>query len=169
MADLFNRTAKSTRGGFKIDSAKLTFSGLATSGTVGMLIQNVQIQYQQQVTFVYDLADPEGVYYVAGKAQGTLGMSKIVGSAQGAAAFYKQYGDACKIGNSINIEGVGGSCPPGLDTIEGIIALSGFGEPSGNKYEIVAPLIVSYGMTMSVNEGTVGENIQMQFAQLNIT
>ena len=167
MADLFNRTAKSTRGGFKIDSAKLTFSGLATSGTVGMLIQNVQIQYQQQVTFVYDLADPEGVYYVAGKAQGTLAMSKIVGSAQGAAAFYKQYGDACKIGNSINIEGVGGSCE--AEAAANFVGPIEFPVSGNNKYEIVAPLIVSYGMTMSVNEGTVGENIQMQFAQLNIT
>lgn len=155
MADIFNRTAKSTRGGFKIDAASLTFSGIAAAGTQGMLIQNVQIQYQQQVTFVYDLADPSGVYYVAGRAQGTLAMSKIVGSATGMAKFYKDYGDACAIGNSINIEGIGGTCTGTTTT--------------GAKYTIISPLIVSYGMTMAVNEGTVGENIQMQFAQLNIT
>ena len=154
MADIFNRTAKTTRGGFKIDAAKLTFSGGAAQLTSGLLIQNVQIQYQQQVTFVYDLADPSGVYYVAGRAQGTLAMSKIVGSAIGMAAFYKDYGDACAIGKSINIEGIGGTCATAS---------------TGAKYEIISPLIVSYGMTMAVNEGTVGENIQMQFAQLDIT
>ena len=159
MADIFNRVLKSTKGGFKIDSAKLTFSG-ATANT-GLLIQNVQIQYQQQVTFVYDLADPEGVYYVAGKAQGTLAMSKIVGSSTGMTEFYKKYGDACAIGNNISITGVGGTCSTDAN-----------GPPvpvTGVTYDIVSPLIVSYGMTMAVNEGTIGENIQMQFAQLLMT
>ena len=163
MADIFNRTPKTTRGGFKIDAAKLTFSGSAAAQ--GLLIQNVQIQYQQQVTFVYDLADPSGVYYVAGKAQGTLAMSKIVGSATGMADFYKKYGDACEVGNKITITGVGGTCSTG--------AVAG-ADPAaaavpGSTYTISSPLIVSYGMTMAVNEGTVGENIQMQFAQLDIT
>jgi len=168
MADIFNRTQKSTRGGFKIDSAKLTFSGLTDTGAVqGLLIQNVQIQYQQQVTFVYDLADPSGVYYVAGKAQGTLAMSKIVGSATGMATFYAKYGDACGIGTTISITGIGGACA-GTTTADGTPPPGG-ATGTGVKYEVVAPLIVSYGMTMAVNEGTVGENIQMQFAQLLMT
>ena len=161
MADLFSRKLKNNRGGFKIDSAKLTFSDLAKVGetTIGLLIQNVQIQYQQAVTFIYDLADPEGVYYVAGKAQGTLAMAKIVGSNTAAKAFYEKYGDACNVGGVITITGLG-DCKT--------YATTGTAAAAEAKYKINAPLLVSYGMTMSVNEGTVGENIQMQFAQLEL-
>lgn len=162
MADLFNKTTKGYVDGFSLDKAKLTFSnftgatgGTLTSKTSGLLIQNVQVNYQQQVSFVYDLTAPADVYYVSGRTQGTLQIGKVVGSAGTMKTFYTEFGDVCKMNANKNF------------TMSGITGCTTTTGASGNIV-IHQPLVTSVGFSMSVDNAVIGENCQLMFASLEL-
>ena len=150
MADIFNKVSKNRVDGFSLDKAKLTFSALPS--TSGLLIQNVQINYQQQVSFVYDLANPADVYYVAGRTQGTMQIGKVVGSASLMKTFYQKYGDVCAVTQDIL-------------KISGVTGCSGQNQAD---LDIAQPVITSVGISMSVENAVVGENCQLMFASLSL-
>jgi hypothetical protein len=158
MANIFNKQIKTNSGGFSVDSAKLNFPGLS-SGTGGsLLVQSVQIQYNQQLTFLYDLSDPKNVYYVAGRAEGTLGLGKAVGSAGLVKNFYATYGDVCKAStNSSNTV-----------TLDFNTNCSGNAPTSTGAVTLYNPIIVSFGLQMTVDQGIIGENVSMRFSDLEI-
>lgn len=156
MADLFNKTPRNVAGAFSVDKAALYFTGLGANGSKsGLLVQNVQIQYSQQVSFVYDLAKADDVYYIAGRAQGTLALGKLVGPTGIAKDFYTKYGDVCQVkGGTIELQGLGG-----CDT---------FGSLKTDKVVIKEPVVTQFGLTMNVDNALVGENVQLIFATLEI-
>lgn len=162
MADLFNKTTKGYVDGFSLDKAKLTFSNFTgasggnAAATTGLLIQNVQVNYQQQVSFVYDLTAPADVYYVSGRTQGTLQIGKVVGSAGTMKTFYTEFGDVCKMNASKNF------------TMSGITGCTATTGASGNIV-IHQPLVTSVGFSMSVDNAVIGENCQLMFASLDLT
>jgi hypothetical protein len=154
MADIFGKTPKSATGGFSVDKATLSFPELGATGTSGLLIQNVQISYQQQVSFVYDLAKADDVYYIAGRASGTLALGKIVGSQGIVKTFYTKFGDVCQVnGKSLTLSGLAGC--------SGTTAQTG-------TIEIKEPIITQFGLTMNVDTAIIGENVQMIFATLKL-
>lgn len=154
MADIFNKTSRNIAGGFSVDKAKLNFSNLGSGTTSGLLVQNIQISYQQQVSFVYDLAKADDVYYVAGRTSGTLALGKVVGSAGLAKQFYTQFGDVCadKRGN-IDLDGIAGCGSTNVGT---------------GKITIKDPVITQFGLTMNVDTAIIGENVQLMFATLEL-
>lgn len=149
MADIFNRTPKTTGSGFSIDAASLEFSGM--TGTGGLMIQNVKIQYNQKITTVYDLADNTQVYYVAGKAEGVLQLGKLVGSGGLITAFYTTYGDVCNPGAAVTISALAGCTGT---TATGTITIS-------------SPIITDFGLSMTIEDGMVSEQVAMRFASLD--
>lgn len=158
MANIFNKTPKVNGAGFSVDKAKLTFAGLQgtigaiTAGGTGLLVQNVQCQYQQQLSFLYDLTDPAAVYYVAGRAEGTLQIGKIVGDQSNMKLFYSTYGDVCATRQPATFSG-----------------LTGCSDQAGSGViEIKDPVITSFGMTMNVNEGVINEQVQMRFTDMSL-
>ena len=54
MADVYQRDGIGFNGAMAADAAKLTFKGLGNDG-VGMLAQNINLSYTQQITKIYEL------------------------------------------------------------------------------------------------------------------
>lgn len=168
MANIFGKTPKTTGAGFSVDRATFSFSGLTSAnpnpnqplapGGVGLLIQNVQLQYQQQLNFIYDLSNPQAVYYVAGRAEGTLQIGKVVGDQSGMALFFQTFGNVCEDRQSATINGLTGC--NSVTTGPTINAQQGF--------TIADPIIASYGLSMTVNEGIVSEQVQMRFTDMSL-
>lgn len=158
MANIFNKQIKTNSGGFSVDSAKLNFPGLSTGTGGSLLVQSVQIQYNQQLTFLYDLTDPKNVYYVAGRAEGTLGLGKAVGSAGIVKNFYATYGDVCKAStstsNTISLD-FNTNCAGGASQGNGAVTLYN-------------PIIIAFGLQMTVDRGIIGEDVSMRFSDLEI-
>jgi len=162
--DIFNKTARNVVGGFSVDKAKLTFTGATgLDASSGLLVQNIQIQYTQQVSFVYDLAKADDVYYVAGRTSGTMALGKVVGEKGLVTSFYNAYGDVCQVkGKTIELSGIAGctpTTPAGGSTAES----TNFGT---GTITIREPVIVQFGLTMRIEEAVIGENVQLIFATL---
>jgi hypothetical protein len=155
-ADIFGKTPRNVVGGFSVDKARLDFPDIGADGkTSGLLVQNLQISYQQQVSFVYDLAKADDVYYIAGRASGTLAMGKIVGDKGILKAFYTKYGDVCKAkGSSVTLSGLAG-CSTATNLTSAVT--------------IKEPVISQFGLTMNVDTAIIGENVQMIFATLELS
>lgn len=95
-ADIFSRNVD-FGGVFSADGATLTFSGdSSTPFGSGMLVQNVQWQYQQNVTRLYEVSS-DNVFLVAGRTQGQASIQRVLGPTALQEAFYTQYGDVCNI------------------------------------------------------------------------
>lgn len=148
MADIFSRQQKNTGAGFSIDKASMAFSGMSGGA---LMIQNVKIQYNQKITTVYDLADNTQVYYVAGKAEGVLQLGKLVGSAGLVSAFYITYGNVCAPGAAVTISALAGCTGT---TATGTITIS-------------SPIITDFGLSMTIEDGMVSEQVAMRFASLD--
>lgn len=153
--EIFNKTPKNVVGGFSADKATLHFPSLGADGkTSGLLIQNVQLTYQQQVSFVYDLAKADDVYYIAGRTSGTLALGKIVGSKGIVKDFYTKFGDVCNVkGNNLELSGIAGCSTPDVDT---------------DTVTIREPIITQFGLTMNVDTAIIGENVQMIFSTMEL-
>ena len=155
MADLFNKQIKSPSGAFSIDSAKLLFGGVAGGG---LLIQNVGIQYQQQMSFLYDLSEPSAVYYVAGRAQGTASVGKAVGSSAAFRDFYKKFGDVCDI--------TSGDWT--LTGATGCTSASGTINNAGLSLSLKNPKVQSVGFSMSLDSSVIVENVAAMFTNMEL-
>lgn len=156
MAHAFSRIPKASKSGFTVDSATVTFTGGGTAQ--GLLVQNVQIQYQQQINFIYDLTDSTKVYYVAGRAEGSLQIGKVVSNVSTYEAFLKTFGDVC-VTDSTNLTISGTqSCKSANVTAN----------TTGRDVTIANPIVTSYGMTINVNDGIIAEQVQMKFTDLDL-
>lgn len=156
MADLFNKQIKTPTGAFSVDRAQLTFGNVAGGG---LLIQNVQIQYSQNMSFLYDLSEPSAVYYVAGRAQGTIAIGKAVGTSQAFTAFYTQYGDVCNTAGGVwSVSGVTG-------------CTNGSGSTTNTSMSLVMhnPKIAGIGIGMQIETAIINENIQAVFTNLEVS
>lgn len=71
-----------------------TAAGLAD--TVGLLVQSVNMGYNQNSSQLYDLTSTD-VVNVIGRPQGTIQMSRALGRRSVTKAFFDVYGNACKI------------------------------------------------------------------------
>ena len=96
MPDVFNRITDRFGGSFAADQAKVTFPALTGSqgADSGLLMQNMQVSFSQQVTRLYEVGSPN-VYYVGGRAAGQMAVARVVGPRKVAQAFYQTYGDIC--------------------------------------------------------------------------
>lgn len=147
--DIFGKIPTSTAGTFSIDKATMTLTGITT----GMLVQGLQIRYSQPITMLYDLAKAADVYYVAGRSQGQLTINKMVGSAGLVKTFYTTYGNVCNIkGKNVALNFTGSGC-----------GSTGVGNGALNINE---PVITEMGITMSIEQATVAESVQMMFSSM---
>jgi hypothetical protein len=96
MADIFNRNTDSFGGSFAADQAKVTFPALlgGNGADAGLLVQNMSMNYTQQVTRLFEVGSPK-IYYVGGRTAGNATLARVVGPRKVAQAFYSTYGDIC--------------------------------------------------------------------------
>jgi hypothetical protein len=83
-------SAQKWNGSFKASLLKVQFGPIGT----GMLVQNVQFTFSQQVNLLFEIGS-ENAYYVGGRAQGTAGVQRIMGPGPSIANFFTTYGDIC--------------------------------------------------------------------------
>lgn len=153
MPDVFNRNVDGFGGSFSADSAEFFF--LAATGSeagVGLLIQNVTVSYQQQVTRIYELGSSLH-FYVIGRTNGQLGMARVLGPRPLMTAFYRKYGDGCQAATNNFLLRFTSDCQ---------------GNPQDALVEVKYSVINSIGFTMGAQDAVINEQVQMLYAQLNV-
>lgn len=97
MSDIFNRSTDSFGGSFAADQGKITFPQLigGQGADAGLLIQNMNASYTQQVTRLFEVGSPN-IYYVGGRTSGQANIARVVGPRKIAREFYMTYGDICQ-------------------------------------------------------------------------
>lgn len=149
-ADIFQN--RSTYGGsFKAVSASLTFStGADNLGGLGLLIQQLQGMYQQQVTRIWEIGDSR-TYYVVGRALGNGSIARIVGPYALSNTFITQYSDVCNADkNKIRVGSRNAACKGGVQT----------------GYGMEHCILTQLGFSVGAQDMVFNEQLQFQFASL---
>lgn len=150
--NIFGRPAYQFGGAFSADSSLLFFSGPPGSGGgyFGLLVQNFQTSFRQQVLRVFELGSTR-VYYVRGRAEGNLAMSRVLGPAPLMKIFYQTYGNPC-------------FAP--TNTIS-FIANVGCGRPDTGgatiNFTFLYCVLANWEMSANVENMLLAENIQMTY------
>jgi hypothetical protein len=90
--DVFGRAPSPFGGAFSADLSTMNFSAYPAAS--GALIQNLQVNYQQQVNQVFEIGSPYR-YYVVGRTSGTLAFGRIVGPVATNKDILKKLGNIC--------------------------------------------------------------------------
>ncbi len=164
MADLFT-TSEVSYGG-AIHSQKGIIGAAGVAANIGVLMQNMQLQYSQQVTRVYELGVAgrfTKAYYVAGRAQGQLQVAHIVGPNVALKSFYDQYSNVCNArDNNIAINLSPNTCDLGLGPV--------FRNTVGRlAYTAKNCVLTQIGMSVSVQDFLINENSTLMFIGLDYT
>lgn len=154
MPNIFGRSELTWGGGIRADRGVLQDAG----GLTGILMQNIQVQYQRPVTKIYELgrtAEPTKVYYVEGRPQGSLTIARVIGFAATIGAFYTNYGDACKAkDNNLALNLTPNYCPgdkPAKPTV----------------LNMKHCILTSVGFSVQAQQLVVNENSAMEFADMS--
>lgn len=94
--DIFGRRALEFGGAFAADSAQIDLSlecG-AQLASAGLITQQLNIQYQQPITRLYEVGTQK-TYYIAGRPQGTASLARVLGPGVVMAALYSCLGNVC--------------------------------------------------------------------------
>lgn len=181
MADVFAREGNDFQGSFASDGAKVVFSNpapsTATSGSgagtgaqnsdflgVGMLTQQLSVQYSQAITRLYEIGT-NFTFLVAGRTQGQITLARVLGPRPVQLAFYTKYGNVCNADtNNINFETETG-CRQGqnANALTGDIQ-GGLG--TGHKFGIHNAVITNLGVTINAQDMMINEQITMMFVQM---
>jgi hypothetical protein len=160
--DIFGR--ESTLGGaIASDAAKIVFAGggdsivggVSASGGVGLLTQNLQISYQQQVTRIYEVGS-NFTFLVAGRAQGTLGLGRVLGPRAVQTQFYRNYGNVCNASNNNLALELAAGCHVSQPGDLGKISLV-----------IRNVVLISIGFNVGSQDMVIGEQLQGLFVALD--
>lgn len=150
MSELFSRTEVDFGGAMSAQFGVVTPAG----GLTGVLMQNVQLNYSQQVTRLYELGNAgmtTKVYYVGGRAQGTMGVAHVVGPGVSIKQFYDTFGDVCQAqSNTLQIDLTPNLCE-GNDRV---------------AYDCKYCVLTSIGMSVAAQDFVINENSQLMFSGL---
>lgn len=151
MAELFTKTEVDFGGAMTAQFGVVVPDGAFT----GVLMQNIQLSYQQQVTRLYELGTrgaKTNVYYVSGRAQGTMSVAHVVGPGVTIAAFYVKFSDVCKAGtNQLKIDLSPNLCDGSTPVV----------------YTCKYCVLVSIGMSVAAQDFVINTNSQMMFSGLS--
>lgn len=152
MADVFTRTEVDFGGAMHAQNGVI----VPNNGLSGVLMQNIQLSYQQQVTRIYELGNRgqrTKVYYIGGRSQGTIGAAHVVGPGVSMKLFYDNFGDVCKAANNTCV----------VDLAPNICA--GQGQAKA-VYTVKYCVLVSIGVSVAAQDFVVNENSQLMFSGL---
>lgn len=153
MPDMFGRETL-FGGAMSADATKLTFSD--SGETAGMIIQQVNITYSQNVTRLYALEDGM-CYFVAGRTEGQLQIQHIMGPQGLMEAFITKYSDVCKIGSSVFNLTLAGGCLTGKSTSK-----------KPGKVKLSNPLITSVNLQVQAQNMIIGSGITAMFVAMEL-
>lgn len=155
MADIFARQETSFEGAFTSDATTLTLGKHALG-----IVQNAQFQYGQSVNRIYSLSKSGNsvpVYYVGGRAQGTLSIARVIGpKSEVLSQLYKDIGNVCNAGaNELVVTFTdGSSCLAGSTTGPGLPI----------RYTLKGCVLTNVGVSVGAQDMIINENMQIMFA-----
>jgi hypothetical protein len=156
MSDVFSRTQLNFGGAFAADT------GLLSGGTLtGVLMQNLQLNYSQNVTRIYEIGaagQTPFVYYVGGRSQGSLGVGHVMGPALAMKAFYTSFSDVCSAGtNNISVNLSRSACGQSSARQTGTRTV---------RYNAKFCVLVQLGVATRADDLVVNESSNVTFANL---
>jgi len=178
MADVYARQRTGFGGSFASDLAAMTIAGSTTP--LG-IVQNVQINFSQQVARIYDVSNGGSanagaggfvpVFYVGGRTQGNASIARVLGPQSGAlCAFYAEIGNVCSP-QDLTFTFAGGCGPSGQGSspTQPIAFSTAVGNAEANsvKYTIQAATMVNVTVGVAAQDMIVNENIALMFANLS--
>lgn len=151
--DLYGRQEPVFGGAFAADSALLSFAGVTG---VGLITQQLNFSYQQNITRIYEVGT-HYQYYIVGRAQGTVSLNRVLGPRPLAFAFYQVYGNPCLAAqNTIN-----------LSMQQGCISAS---DPTAaatlTTLSLLGVLLQSVGFSVQSEQMMVSEQAQAMFISM---
>lgn len=175
MADVYSRQRTGFGGSFASDLAAMTFAGSTTP--LG-IVQNVQVQFAQQIARIYDVsnggtAGAAGglvpVFYVGGRTQGNATIARVLGPQSGALCdFYAEIGNVCSPQDlSFTFRG-GCGAQGGASPTQKLPFANAVGNAEFNsvKYSIEAAVMTNIGISVGAQDMIVNENVTLMFANL---
>ena len=161
MNSIFKEAAPALKGVWSSNKAGISAGG---GGAFHLgVVTNIQINFSQQVSRMYDLNKDNFVaaagglkaamYYIGGRAEGRATFGRLIGPGKTGCDFYAAFGDICAInGNNLVL------------TFEG----SGNMDCSGAKasYTLSSPILISVGITQNAQDTMINENAQFMFADM---
>lgn len=158
MADVFNRTTDSFGGSFSADQATITFPAIGQSqgAESGLLVQNMNASYQQQVTRLFEVGSPN-IYYVGGRTNGQASMARVVGPRKLQQAFYQGYGDVCRARtNSIRVAIAGGCDVDANNNLQT--------QKASTAFTAKFVVITAIGLSITAADMLINESLTMMFS-----
>ncbi len=153
MANVFRATQKHA-GSFQASDMVMLINGAKQAGHV---VQQIQMQYQQQITTLYEIGS-NSVYYVGGRAQGTMSVARIAGPQAAPGIILNAYNDICAPGE-MTLSAGSDSCQAG----------GSFSGGQGNSnYLLGGVLVTSLGISTQAQDVVVNEQMAFQFLDLDV-
>lgn len=158
--------AQKWAGSFRADMLTLTFAPSANAAdniTSGMLIQNMQFNFQQSVQMLYELGangpaqntqNSTNVYYVAGHAQGTASIQRIVCPGKLLISFFQKYGNVCTPGDC-SFGGAQAKCENAPANTAGSV-----------NYILKNCILTTLGGSVNSNDVVMSEQLGLMFTDL---
>ena len=155
--DVFSRGGHDFKGSFSADSAKVVFAGGGDlqAGGVGLLTQNLSVNYTQQITRLYEIGS-QNTYYVGGRTQGQATLGRVFGPRALQLGFYQKFGDVCKAADNTIDFSLEAGCASGSQ--------ADF-EKAG--FTIHNAVITSMGFTVQAQDMIINEQVQLMFVALS--
>jgi hypothetical protein len=162
MPDIFGKSTHGLGAAWSADGAAVSFSGQAAGLLgAGMIVQQVNIGYQQQVTRLYEIGSSL-TYFVAGRAQGNMSVGRIVGPGVIMSAFYSRFGDVCNASqNTMNLY-IGTGC-----RTVGTTATAGQTATFTNaRFKMSYVVLINVGISVGAMDMVINEQLQCMFVTL---
>lgn len=161
MPDIFGR--ETLLGGvMSAEATRLTFtSDNSSPNPAGLIVQQVNITYSQNVTRLYALEDAS-VYFVAGRTDGNLQIQHVLGPQGLMVQFIKAYSDVCKIQGKVFNFFLSAGC--GTFNSGGQVATA----KSVATVTLKHPVITSISMQAQSQNMILGSGLQAMFVSMDM-
>jgi hypothetical protein len=159
MADVFGREDSPFAGAFAADRSKLQLGDMG-GNAAGSLVQNLQVNYNQQVNQIFEVGSSNR-YYVVGRTNGNITFGRVVGPKIVALELLQRLGNVCQ----------GDAASHRLKFTMGSSACNwkDAGGAAGKNIEIIADAVVatSVGYAVSAQDMLINENVQCICGQVS--
>ena len=84
-------------GALDTDEVKMSFSGV----TLGLIVEQAQYQFKQNLNRIWDLKDGAKTYYITGRSQGQISIAGISGPGGMVNSFLAKFGNVCNAASNV--------------------------------------------------------------------
>jgi hypothetical protein len=152
--DIYGRQGNDYKGSFAADAARVVFGGNNNVTGVGLLTQQISVNYVQNITRLYEIGT-QFTYLVAGRTQGNIQLGRVLGPRAIQVGFYTKFGNVCNAAtNNLNFE-VDAGC-------------NSQGEFQGMRFSIKNAVITSIAVTVEAMNMLINETLTMMFVSLDL-